>query len=941
LNHTFLQLVDYSPFTKISDIMKKLLLLLFLLFAALQNYADCEVQPSFTYTVDGNTATFTNTSTVGAGYSINNFYWEFSSGVYNYDPYPVHTFDVGICENGNAILYLEIDYLGSYCGSTGISNVVVLITNPIQIILNDEIDSILQTVTVSPVISGGTAPYTYIWNYQSQIYNTAVFTFPNVQDYYYLPVSCYVVDSNGCEAGNSYYIENPFFNCTLELNLTVDENLIVAQPIFNVQDVLGEEWGGYFQVLGGDSSDYFYNGSNAEYSTFVEDIGDYEMCFYLDEYSTYQLPQCPTQACQTFEVTSIDQNCNALIGFSISNENDVYFTNYSTGYYNQLLWNFGDGETSVLGDPSHSFDPGNHTVILNVSNTETLCASSDTVTFYINEPAHICGYVFMDENANGIFDTDEVLADSITLYTFNNEFITSSQDGFAADIQSGISCLYLLLYNLEFIITTPVLDEYCEGGILINLEPGEELCPLAIGISIPKTTICGTMYFDTDNNGFYDIGESPLAYQNIYAQIFPFGNSIVVTDTNGFYCIEVPVGGQVYLNPDFSFNPFANIQPSEFNNFIYDQSPIIANFGVYYVENALDLGVDLVNSGNCVAGFDQYYNLYASNYSNLSSTAIITFQYNNQKTYNYSNPEGTNNDLDNLVSWNVTMEPFSQQYFSISVLNSADMTLGNEIIVSATIEATGGDPDFFTANDNSMVYETVVGSFDPNNKLVVPAGDGENGAIPYGSFGELQGFEELTYTINFQNTGTAPAVNVVVTDEIDSDLDVTTIHLIGTTHNAQMIVNGNNVVWTFNNIQLPDSNTNEPESHGSITYRISIAEGIYEGTEITNTANIYFDFNEAIVTNTVLNTLYYPLDLNESVQNDLVLIYPNPVSDFVSLEVSKESDINIYDIQGRFIKSFQKVNGLKVVDISNFSSGVYFISFINSQNSTYYSLLKK
>jgi hypothetical protein len=63
------------------------------------------------------------------------------------------------------------------------------------------------------------------------------------------------------------------------------------------------------------------------------------------------------------------------------------------------------------------------------------------------------------------------------------------------------------------------------------------------------------------------------------------------------------------------------------------------------------------------------------------------------------------------------------------------------------------------------------------------------------------------------------------------------------------------LVFTFDGIQLPDSGANEPESHGFVTFRASPLEGTPSGTTIANTAEIYFDLNAPVITNTVSNLL--------------------------------------------------------------------------------------
>jgi len=115
---------------------------------------------------------------------------------------------------------------------------------------------------------------------------------------------------------------------------------------------------------------------------------------------------------------------------------------------------------------------------------------------------------------------------------------------------------------------------------------------------------------------------------------------------------------------------------------------------------------------------------------------------------------------------------------------------------------------------------------------------------------------QLNFTVNFQNTGNDTAFTVIILDTLDSDLDLSTFEITGSSDpmSVQMDANGA-LQFTFDNILLPDSNIDEPGSHGFVNYRISPQAGLPDPTQITNTAHIFFDANPAVVTNTSLSTL--------------------------------------------------------------------------------------
>lgn len=143
-----------------------------------------------------------------------------------------------------------------------------------------------------------------------------------------------------------------------------------------------------------------------------------------------------------------------------------------------------------------------------------------------------------------------------------------------------------------------------------------------------------------------------------------------------------------------------------------------------------------------------------------------------------------------------------------------------------------------------ILLETDTCGCDPNDKMVTPKGCGENGNIEKN--------QKLNYKVRFENTGTGNAHDIVIRDEIDSDLDLPTLEILGASHtitNVQIIPD-TALIITLGGIEL------EPDSSGFIAFNISPKQGLDDGTQITNQAGIYFDNNEVVVTNVTLNTVY-------------------------------------------------------------------------------------
>lgn len=216
----------------------------------------------------------------------------------------------------------------------------------------------------------------------------------------------------------------------------------------------------------------------------------------------------------------------------------------------------------------------------------------------------------------------------------------------------------------------------------------------------------------------------------------------------------------------------------------------------------------------------------------------------------------------------------------------------------------------------------VVNSYDPNDKSVVPAGDGPEGRIPFDQ-------EKLTYLVRFQNTGNAPAFDVFIDDTLDTDLDLMGLEVIASSHPMVLEIQDRTLRFRFDDINLPDSASNEPESHGYVLYRIPIVAGSNIGTRIRNTAYIFFDLNPAIITNTTLSTLSLEVGVDET--SDLVdrlTVHPNPTPGRITLELDQGQlggVIRLFDTSGSLVSQAVINDTTTVVDLEGLQPGLYFV----------------
>jgi uncharacterized repeat protein (TIGR01451 family) len=236
-------------------------------------------------------------------------------------------------------------------------------------------------------------------------------------------------------------------------------------------------------------------------------------------------------------------------------------------------------------------------------------------------------------------------------------------------------------------------------------------------------------------------------------------------------------------------------------------------------------------------------------------------------------------------------------------------------IVSAVVEGCGTDdagmfstglanqlPQYNTTPATFTLCMPNVGAYDPNDKQAIPVG--------YGTQHFIHAGDPLSYKIRFQNTGTDTAFTVIIRDTLSPWLDIATLRPGPASHEYRIDIAGERTLqFTFDNILLPDSTTNLEASQGFVDFFIHTADSIPLGTRIENSAGIYFDFNEPVITNTVFHTI--GADFFERVSGTFYpsaaapqwRVFPNPASDEAMLvleqAVAGVKTAWLYDAFGR------------------------------------------
>ena len=250
-----------------------------------------------------------------------------------------------------------------------------------------------------------------------------------------------------------------------------------------------------------------------------------------------------------------------------------------------------------------------------------------------------------------------------------------------------------------------------------------------------------------------------------------------------------------------------------------------------------------------------------------------------------------------------------------------------------TLNWTPGIITQFPMDDADPVIDTycgiVTGSYDPNDKQGFPVGVSAQNYI--------QPNQELEYLIRFQNTGNDTAFTVIIRDTLELDLNLFTVTSGVSSHPYTFKMYGPRVLeWTFNNILLPDSTTDLEGSNGFVIFQVDQVPDLEPGTVIENDADIYFDFNDPITTNTTIHRIFEgffevadpPTVSMENITTKQILnLYPNPTTNLITIQSESlmNNKFKIYDQQGREVMNGKLTGKNTEVSLDKLSRGTYTI----------------
>lgn len=359
--------------------------------------------------------------------------------------------------------------------------------------------------------------------------------------------------------------------------------------------------------------------------------------------------------------------------------------------------------------------------------------------------------------------------------------------------------------------------------------------------------ITGKTFFDYNGNNLKDSSDIYLPYKIIKetnSNHFTFSQAdgtyrLPVSDTGTYTVSQIQNLYYLSSSPSTQSVTFTGMNQIDSLNDFATQQTIFIN----------DLQISMTPVGAFRPGFNATYNIQFKNVGTVPIQGTIVFYLDSGLTYISSTVLPLSASIDSVVWQMPILNPFNEAYINVTVNVKSTTPPGYWINSSAKIEPLINDQN--PADNYATWAHLTTGSIDPNNILV------DKDSI---TTEELLTSPYLDYIIQFQNTGNDTAFTVNILNPIDTfKLDLMSIDIIASSHtfNLNYVPEGN-LEFKFENILLPDSNINEPESHGFVRYRINPKSTLIVHDSVTNYAAIYFDYNLPVITNTAITRIVYP-----------------------------------------------------------------------------------
>jgi len=426
----------------------------------------------------------------------------------------------------------------------------------------------------------------------------------------------------------------------------------------------------------------------------------------------------------------------------------------------------------------------------------------------------------------------------------------------------------------------------------------------------------GSIFTDLNANNTQDPAELAFVNHKITNQNNGYPS---FTNVLGLFSVAVIDTGETVIiaDPIQYFNSQPQIHSAFFDT-LGQQVDSLNDFAMQPSGIFNDLEIILTPLGAYRPGFTAHYSI---SYRNIGTTILdpeVIFFPDADLTFDSSSTTPATMSTDSIIWQFPALVPLEEGHITVYLTVSLSSVLGDSLYSSVRIDPIFGDAN--TSNNWSAWAVPITGSFDPNDILVDRKMITSAELIPTPP--------DLEYIIRFQNTGTDTAFTVRIENSVPQNADLSTFQFVSSSHTVEIeyLQHVNRFVYRFENILLPDSNTNEAASHGYFRYKIKPLSTLMIGDSVLNTAGIFFDNNYPVITNTAVTVIDNTTGVSEGIE-DGFSVSPNPTTGlvYIQLSVANSGTLTLTDITGREVMREAFEGTHRTLDLSDQPSGVYIL----------------
>lgn len=653
------------------------------------------------------------------------------------------------------------------------------------------------------------------------------------------------------------------------------------------------------------------------------------------------LPLLETVNCSNNQLTTIDlSGLTALYGFDCSNNQLTFLDLSNHANFTGLNYSY-----NAIPNLDLHLVPNLKSLSLESTGTSTLdvtfmhdlesleCSRNQLTSIDISNAPNL---QYLSCMLNELQTIDVSTASKLQLLRCNNNnpltsiFMKNGADEFNIEIYANPNLQYICADESQLEQIQALLNSDGLTGTVCN-----SYCSFTPGGN--HNTITGITIFDANNDGC-DVTDvvNPFIRLNINDTAV---DGATVTNINGTYNFYTNAGNYT-ITPNTENPTWFNFSPTSANFSFTDNNNNIAtqNFCINAVGTHKDVEVIFTPLEAARPGFDAKYKIVFKNKGNQMQSGTVNLQFDDARTNFITASPTADATATNVLSWNYTnLMPFENRSIIVTfTINPPTETVetpvnnGDVLDFTASVPVTGDE----LSSDNQFHYQQlVVGSLDPNEITCL-----EGDTVSPTEIGDY-----LHYMINFENTGTYYAENVVVRLEIDdTKFDMNSLQMLNSSNPSSTRISGNVVEFVLQDINLAAASGNPPVGgHGDVLFKIKTKDNLPVNDTVLQRAGIYFDYNFPVNTNEATTT-FAELSNNVPEFNDAVKIYPNPAKSIINIVSDFEiNSIELYDVQGRILETIIENGSATKLDISAKSNGIYFLKIKTDKGSKVEKIIKE